>query len=379
MPAAYSPNDTLSRISNKFFAKYTNDNNILTELNIKKLKESDIAPILEKINELPDDKREKVEQDLRHIAELSDKRRINILFSALQEAAAESLPEFKKIGSGHDKAMWALINHPELFEKALYLTSFHIAPGTFTKFPYKTSIKPDLTAKAIDGLAKKIREYFQNYDGRGKYCIIEKHEFNGKHYLIANPSEHLDVKREYKNGGKLEPTKRQDAFTVVFIFSDTGNAVDIYINGLLEVKRALFTMWAKEIMGLDNVDTKFKPSFKLDAFKLPEHDLEIPINSKVRSIAIYKMYFVPLHDPSKTYEISANISKNTKALYDELKAKNLKPINIRKVWVEAVIQKGDKETVKRFQIGETSCDLKHEDIADELRQFLKDVRIDITK
>jgi hypothetical protein len=380
MPAVYSPADTLARISNKFFAKYANDNKILTDLNIKKLKESDIAPILEKIKELPDDIREKVEQDLRHIAELSDKKRINILFSALKEAAAESLPEFKKIGSGHDKAIWALIHYPELFHKAVYLTSFHIAPGTFTKFPYKTSNNPDLSKTATDLLGKKIREYFQNYDGRGKYCIIDTHQFNSKHYIIANPSEHLDVKREYKNGGKLEPTKRQDAFIVVFIFSDTGNAVDIYVNAALEVKRALFSVWAKEIMGLDSVDTKFKPSYKLDSFKTPEHDLQFPANSRVKSIAIYKMYFVPLHDPSKTYEISANISENKKALYEELEAKKLKPIYVRKVWIEATLQEGDKEITKRFRVGESYSDLKHDGIiADALRQFLKDVGIDITK
>jgi hypothetical protein len=380
MPAIYNQADILARISNNFFAQYAKHNNIFTNLDIQKLKESNITPILEEIKALPDDEREKVEKDLRHIAELSEKKRINILFSELKKVAAESLPEFKKIGSSHDKAIWTLIHHPDLFHKALYLTSFYVANGTFTKFKYPADNRPDIAEETRGVLGKRIREYFLDYDGRGKFCEIEYYEFNSKHYLIASPSEHESVKREYKNNGKLEPTKRQDAFTAVFIFSDDGDAVDIYVNAPLEVKRSLFTIWAKEIIKLDNVDTEFKPSFELSAFKVPEPDLQSPLSSKVKSIAIYKMYFIPVHDTNKTYEIGANIDVHKKALYDELNAKNLKPIHIKKVWIEATIQEGDKEKTIRFELGESSSNLKHEgEIAIELRQFLKDVGIDKTK
>lgn len=380
MPAIYNQADILSRISNKFLSQYSKHNNIFAEIDIQNLKESKVETLIAAIKALPNEKREKIERDLRHIADLSDKKRINILFSELQKLSAESLPKFKKIGSSHDKAIWTLIHHPDLFSAALYLTSFYVASGTFTKFQYKTDNVPNLEDTAKDMLGKRIREYFQDYDGRGKFCEIEYYEFNSKHYLIASPSEHASVKREYKDNGKLEPTKRQDAFTAVFIFSDDGDSVDIYVNAPLEVKRSLFTIWAKEIIKLDNVDTEFKPSFELSAFKVPEPDLQSPLSSKVKNIAIYKMHFIPVHDTNKTYEIGANIDVNKKALYDELNAKNLKPIHIKKVWIEATIQEGDKEKTRRFELGESSSNLKHEgEIAIELRQFLKDVGIDKTK
>ncbi len=132
-------------------------------------------------------------------------------------------------------------------------------------------------------------------------------------------------------------------------------------------------------MALDNVDPKHKPSFELKPFELPEPDLQFPEDSPVKSFAVYGLSFIPQHDPSKSYYITADISQNKRALYDELAKKDLKPLQVKKVWIEASIQDGDKEKTKRFEVGGTSCSLKHEGDGGMLRQFLKNVGIDITK
>lgn len=373
----YAPLDIIARIDNSLLAKYANDNKILAEIDISKLKQTDVYPIYQAIQALPDEKRDKVHRDLRHIAEMADSVKIASLFGELQ-AAGKDIPEFHKKRVNHDKAMWALMEHPELFQNALFCTSFHNAPGNINKFRYVTENKPDLSDKSLKNLEDAIKQYFRGYDGRAEHCIVEAHKFDGKEYLIAYPSEYPDAKRGYTKDGSLAPFERHDAFVVVFIFTESGDAVDVYVTAALDVKRALFTIWAKEIMGLDNVDPKFKPSFELNKFKLPEQDFQIPIDSPVKSYAVYGLNFFPVHDPSASYNVTANIDINKKALYEELDRKKLKPLQIRRVWIEVTMQGGYKEKTKRFNISTSCCSLKLEGDGETLRQFLKSVGIDIT-
>lgn len=375
---ATNPKDILVRISNQYIKQYANDNSILSKLDIARLKESDIEPILQAIEELPKEQQDNIMLDLRHVAELSDKKRINELFAALQKEAAASLPEFRKIGSSPDKAIWTLLHHPKLFEKALYLTSFYTQPGTFTKFTYQTNHKPNLSKEKTDQLAKCIRQYFLDYNGTGEYCEIEHHRFNNKIYLIANPSEYPDNKREYQDDGCFISRKRHDAFTVVFIFSEDGNAVDIYVDAKLQVKKDLFAIWAKEIMDIEEVDSDFKPSFNIGSFKDKEQNFTIDDSACVDELCVYGLEFIPSHDPSKSYKINANIRHNKEAVYEELEAKALKPVSIKKVWIEARYYAGDKLKTKRFEVGNHSCNLKHEGIDEKLRLLLKEIGIDST-
>lgn len=374
---AYSQVNTLTNIDNTIIADYANDNAILSDVDFSKLKQTDVEPINKAICALPEEIRKKVERDLRHVDEMAVSKKIASLFSELQKHGAD-IPEFRKKRGLHDKAMWALINYPDIFDKALNLTSFHNASGTFTKFSYKTDNTPDLSKKSLKVLEQRIKNYFLDYDGTGEYCVIESHQFDGKQYLIAYPSEYPNVKRSYKNG-KLDRVNTHDPFVVVFIFTESGDAVDIYVNEPLHVKRELFIIWAIEIMDIRVIDAKQKPSFELAPFKLPKQDFQIPASSPVKSFTVCGLSFIPVHDPSKSYYVTADISSNKKALYDELDKKGLQPLHINKVWIEATIQDGDKEKAKRFEVSTSCCSLKHDGKGAILRQLLKDVGIDITK
>lgn len=378
MPAVFSPQDILCRIHNELIEEYLNHKNIITDLDFKKLKQKDSEVIYAEIKKLPEDMQESVEQDLRHVSELAETNRSKELYNELKRVAPDTLPEFRQRNGGADRAIWTLIHYPQTFDKALKLAQLHNAPGHFTRFTYQSNGAPDLSEKAKDQLGKAVREYFQDYDGRGKYCVVEQYEFNGEYYLIAHPSEHTDVKREFKRGGKLEPVMRQDAFTVVFVFSDTDNVVEVYVDAAKEVKRELFIRWAKEIMGLEKVDPEQKQSFDLDAFRTAEHGLPISSHALVHSVAVCALHFIPKHDISKSYYITANVKENPNALYDELKLKKLEPFQVNKVKLAVTMIDGEKLKTRRFEVGTTGCSLKHDGVAAELRQFLKDVGVDVT-
>lgn len=165
MPA-YSPFEILRRIDNKYLAQYAKEHNLFKDLNIEKLPQTGIEPVNDAIQKLDPAQRQKVEKDLRHIATMADKRRIQYLFEAIKNEGL-SLPDFQKRRANFDKAMWAFLEHPAIFKNVLYYSFPFTQNRHWYKFQHPNS-KPHLEKTDRTGLREAIKVFFQNYDGRGE-------------------------------------------------------------------------------------------------------------------------------------------------------------------------------------------------------------------
>lgn len=276
--------------------------------------------------------------------------------------------------------MWAFLEHPELFEKVLTYSFPSSQNRYWHKFSYPKNTYPAFSKQDLNGLGKEIGSYFFNRDGRGELCRAEHHSFQDKEYLFAHPSDYPDIIPEWLETGQFDLRSHRFAFLVIFIFSKKSSSLDIYVEEPLEVKRELFAIWAREILKLDNVDTKPKRAFNLNLFYTRNHGLRIPVTSPVKSLTVQRLKFAPRHNPKATYTVDVDTSENAHAVYDELEKKYLNINNIKQVCIRATMQMDgmDKETSCTFDISPSSCSLKHEDEAGVLRQFLKNVGIDET-
>lgn len=373
----YAPHDILRRIDNVLLAEYARRHELFAELEIAKLKQTEVDPIYEAIQSLEPVTRERVLQDLRNVAIVADKRRIQRLFSALQHEGI-AFPEFNRIRANFDKAIWALLNHPATFDGVLKYTFPFTDQRHWQRFIYPAGHTPAMDEDARERLCNGIKAHFRKYDGRSEHCRVEYHSFQDHDYLFAYPSEYPDQVPEWLENGSFERTQHRLAFMVIFVSPKDGTTLDLYIQEQASVKRDMIALWAKEILGLDNVDPKPKRAFNLTPFHSTENGITIPPESDVKSLAVYKLRFSPAHNPQATYTIEADISTNKRAVYDELENKRLGISYIKQVGLEARLQAdgADKEMIRRFEISPGSCSLKHEDEAGVLRQFLKSNGID---
>ena len=378
MPA-YSPLSTLRHIDNALLAEYAKRYGLFEGLDIEKLKQTEVEPIYEAICLLPPETREKVEADLRKVAGMSEKRQIQQLFSALAHYG-HSTPEFKKKRAYHDKALWALLEYPELFEKVLLFSLAFTQGRYWQRFEYTPGQRPRLATQDILRLEKAIREYFNRYDGRGDLCKVEPHSFLGKEYLFAYPSDYPQEVIEWMDDGTFDRHTYRLAFMVIFVFVPGGSWVDIYVEEPISVKRELFSLWAGEIMGLNDVDTRPKRSYNLTPFYTRNHDLQIPAESPVKEVTVRNLRFSPSHNPTAIYDIHTDTSQNKQSIYDEMEDKQLGIASMKKVGLELTIQDEATGRVhpRRVDISPSSVSLKHEDEDGMIRQFLKAVGIDAT-
>ncbi len=379
MTPAYSPLAILRQIDNKLIDAYAKRNGLFPDLDILELRQTDVLPIYEAILQLDEPIRERVEQDLRRVGVLADKRRIALLFEAVS-AGGHSIPEFQKKRGHHDKAFWALLEHPELFQKVLDFSFPHTQARHWRKFPYPTGSLCQLEPQHIEGLKTSISDYFQKRDGRAQHCKVEHHQFQGNEYLIAYPSDYADEVMEWLDSGEFESRTSRPAFVVIFIFSRNKAVLDVYAEESLNVLRDLFGIWAQEILGRDDVDTHPKRSYDLTRFHTREHGIEIPLDSPVKALAVHKLRFVPFGSQI-TYMLEGDISQNATAIYDEMERKHLRVKYIKQIGLEVKLQahEAEKEIIRKFELSSQSCSLKHEDEARIIRLFLKEVGIDVTQ
>lgn len=242
--------------------------------------------------------------------------------------------------------------------------------------------KESITDKeACNRLSNAIKKLFREHDGRGEHCEVLHHNFQDYEYMFAYPSEYPEKVPEWLDDGKFDFSQHILASLIIFVFKKNGASVDLYVPEPIDIKRKLFSLWAKEILGLENVDVKPKRSYDLTDFSISTNDIDIPEKTSVSAVAVYKIRFAPSHNPNSTYTIEADISTNKNAVYDELSKKYIHIQHIKTIGVEVTLQTDEagKTIKRRFEMSPSSCSLKHIDEAAEIRQFLQLAKIDISQ
>ena len=376
---ACSLQDILRRIDNALLAEYANSKNLFPDMDIAALKPTDIAPIYDAIKKLHKNDKDAMERDLRNVAIMAEKQRIQRLHQAFKHDNI-AFPEFQKKRDSYDKAIWAFLHHQQLFEKTLQYSFPYTESRHWQKFAYPQGHEANTTQAALDRMSDAIKTFFLDYDGRGEHCTVEHHSFQNCEYLFAYPSEYKEQLPEWLENGRLDRVAHRLAFMIVFAFHKNSASLDIYVQENIQVKRILFALWAKEILGLENVKTKPERSFDLSAFNTTENSIEIPEGSRIKSYAVHKLRFAPSHNPKATYTIEADTSTDRQAVYKELERKHLNISHIKTLGLEVYLhpKEDGKEAKRRFEISPSSCSLKHIDESGIIRHFLKEVGIDTT-
>lgn len=381
MTITYAPREILRKIDNALLAQYAKQNSVFQDIDFSKLKQTEIEPIYDALLALEEKQRDKIEQELRRVAALADKRKIELLFSLLLNAGCD-LPEFEKKKGFFDKAMWAWLYHHALCEDVLFFSFEDTQRRYWHKFPYPAGNVAKYDKSDLEALNSSIREYFQKRDGRAKYCRTEHHYFSGSEYLICYPSEYPQEVTEWTDKGEFDSRRpRRTAFEVVFVFQKNGQAVDVYTNESIEVHRELFEIWAEVILSFKNIASKPKRSYNLRPFHTRDHNIIFPQEGRIKALKVYKIRFAPAHNPKCTHTIECDVSEDFHAVYIEMERKCISISHIKSVGLEITLQAGslDKTITKRFDLSSKSCSLRHEDEAAVIRSFLKQTGIDETQ
>lgn len=167
----------------------------------------------------PDAAREFVEGVLRNVFDLACESGQQ----ALREAAAELGLE-KKIANGisygthYQRAMWAWLEAPEVFEKALVYHQIESRHG-WRKRDDLPHVPPRTDPHALDSLGRDISRLLMKEQGRGKHCTVEYFQRdNGTDYFCCYPDDFLRTVTLHDDDGLLTTRSVRQTFEIVFAY-----------------------------------------------------------------------------------------------------------------------------------------------------------------
>lgn len=167
----------------------------------------------------PDETREFIEGVLRNVFDLACESGQQALREAADDLGLRSqLSEALETGSLYRRAMWAWLEAPEVFEKALAYHQIEHRHG-WRKRDDLPHAAPRTDHHALDSLARDISRLLVTEQGRGQHCTVEHFQRdNGTDYFCCYPDDFIRAVTLHDDDGKLTTRSVRQTFEIVFAF-----------------------------------------------------------------------------------------------------------------------------------------------------------------
>lgn len=233
----------------------------------RKLKHVCDDPLMISIGFLSDQEQRDIEAKLAEVHELAG----NTGTVALVEAARalgrhDFVQEFPDAGHYH-RAMWAWLNHPQVFE---YATVLHATEHLSGKRSHSglPNVQPRRSKTALAELATGISECLRVEEGRGKRCTVEHvRRQNGFDYFFAYPDDFVQTIATHDQHGNLRSQAIRPTFEIVFAYSGEEGSLHLYGPLRPEIKDKMAALFGQIILRIDIGARQYKRPYDLNRLK----------------------------------------------------------------------------------------------------------------
>jgi hypothetical protein len=390
MPAHYNLRNFLRQLSRELLTDFFNGHSIEIGLDISVLKKRQIDPIFSALTVLPDDRRQKLDEDFRNVFALATPAGVSHIIEESRFRGVQIVEELRPITSLLDKAAWACLRHRSVFEAAARLAVREILPGRYWKRRLPVNALPgaDLVG-AVKSLEAAISSYFTEAEGRGNACLVEYLKRGSLHHFFAYPEDFPASPLAWTAQG-LGSHSYRPAFEVVFVFDDTAGWLDIYCETGMQTVQRLRSLFADSVIALRDLPDSAMPAYALEGLKSSTFQFIRPPDSPIKDVRLKRLGFVVLGEPIRI-AIETDPTGNRLALHRgierffsvgraEPKRVGLGQAKVINATLTATIDQGNgtRARTRTFDITNKSCALKYEGHDLLLRRMLVDSGIDIT-
>ena len=245
------------------------------------LKEKEIKPILDFLDELSRPDLDLVESGLRSVSDLATETGLN----AILEAA--SLMGIGNLGSEipeelciWGRTMWLWIHHKELFEKAQIIHQIDNL-SWWRKRNDLPSTDPDLSAIALEQLEERIAVLLRE-QGRGKDCTVETLKRGDTVYFFAYPDDFVQNVIVHDADGHLAPDTFRQTLQIVFAYDKIDGSLETYAKLAKPFKEKLESIFADSILHWEIADYDPEAAYALDHLKDSSFELSTDAQDALR-------------------------------------------------------------------------------------------------
>lgn len=299
MAKAFDPRKILKQIANPLLREFfVGRRGELAEVPWDGITEHKIEPVFQGWQALPDEKQREVQMILRDVNELADHRGVAVLAEGILLRCRERSEEFQAQVSKADKAMWAHLYAPRVFEEAaMFARADALASG---RYWIKRNALPRRELQDIDAMRAALSEGLTAFYGpiqlRGKHCTVSHYQrADGAHYFFAYLDDYPD-KRLVFDGDGDEPVVRWDryAFENLFVYNGDEGSLELYALGGKKVWSPLQVTFCKAVLRKDVPPADpLRPSYLLDHLLQQNLSLATDPAHRIDDARITRLRIVP--------------------------------------------------------------------------------------
>jgi len=272
VPSQYNPRSILRQIPNtlldRFFAQFPE----FSDLDWSALKETQIEPVFERWQAMPDPVRHQIGMVFRKVHSLADSVGTTVLIESARDRGLEIAEEISTKQNGYGRALWCFLEHPEIFDNARTLAHIDALPRqSWEKRNGLPKKAIQVSEATLVKLGEEISSFYQKREGRGHQCKVEYRRREGSiDSFFAYPADYADELTGYDDDGGFSRKSWHPAFEVVFSCNNSAGTLELFARGGKKIRDELSVKFSRAVFGEDyHLQPWQSASFHLDVFKNP--------------------------------------------------------------------------------------------------------------
>ena len=380
----YSTRSFFRQMPIGLLARYFQEHNVLAELDLASMRETEAEELFAAWLELPEGQRNPMDAEFREIHALSCEKGWCAIRDEAEwhlrdapEQFADFVEKLSALSSHGERAMITFLEHREYWQGATLFCHADSLPYWRKRkgFPHQSA---SVHEEGRKGLADGIRNYFHRTEGRGKNCVVETFRRGEHDYFFAYPEDYSKQSVEWVLG-EFARRPHNPAFEVIYVYSEKDGTLDLNFRGAYKAVEPLQAMFAREILKLSELPPDRDDNRVYDLNPLLEKTFQFVYDpaSGIQSVALKKLRLSSKVVRGDRITLEADASARREAIYDLMDqlgaGLRLRTYNVTQVELAALVATKPGEKPKSVTVRIThpnSCSLKYDDVDMGLREML---------
>ena len=390
MPNDYAPKQFLRQVRIELLREYFTRRKVLGSVEWDKLKETEIEPIYDTWQVLPEQMREEIEFEFRNVHGIATGNGARAIIEEGRFHGLNLTADLDAQDGYVNKAFWTLLEHPNVFDIAQLMNrADHLNGRYWRKRKNIPKTQPDVSQHALKELADSIAAYYRENQGRGKHCWAEPYLRGGRyHYFFVYPQDYTDTFVGYDDQGQFQRKPQNRAFEVIYNYDPEGGTLDLYVQGGKDLVRDLQKLFGRAILGEELGEEK-RDSVPYDLNGLKRRDFSFSTDpaDRVKGAKVTAMRLSLLGNPRKRITFESGPKDPKAGIYDFIETAlheqrlPLSMVNVSAAVIQMIFEntnggRRDERTLSFRITYPNSCNLK--DSPEELlaKKYLKEWKIE---
>jgi len=246
MAKTFYINDFLRLVGAEILKDYYASINVSFDYDKNLNSENLIDFVLDHYKNLDDETQDRVTRDLREVNEMTAYAGEELLKTGAKRSKVKTPDNFEDY-SQYDTALWFFMNEYSLFDKASTLFELQDAVGWRDVFvPQVSNAKAAKKRKVFEAA---LRQHLQDKELKGRYCIVEKYNKDGKLFFVAFPQDYAQADYHYSSATKLnDRVVRIPIFKIYFKYDSSIGMLSVKTKGGKEKAENYQKIFCKHVL-----------------------------------------------------------------------------------------------------------------------------------